>query len=159
MTVPGDDDREDEAETQTDATGASGRRIAELLASELTARDDGPLAGLVLTDVDRDVEPDEFGALAYRVALGEDPEGADEHIADCFVHEDRVRVEFVAALDLFPECAREAGLRVRPKALDPPRALVFVEDAAQVKRVLPVVGSVADALRDQDDEAGEKGDA
>lgn len=158
--VPSNGDAGSDGETGTDATPdgetvadapAYGRRIAELLASELSARDDGPLAGVVLADVDRDVVPDEFGVLAYRVhleaAVGD---GDDRHVADCFVHDDRVRLEFVAGLDRLPEVAEGAGLRVRPRAAEPPRVIVFVEDTAQVKRVLPVVGAAGNDVRDGD---------
>jgi len=43
------------------------------------------------------------------------------------------------------DAAESAGLRVRPKAVRPPRTLVFVEDGAQVKRVLSVFEAVVAA--------------
>jgi hypothetical protein len=152
--------------------GLSGTRIARLLASELLAREDGPLARLDLVDV-RDAEaldPDAFGAFAYGVVAREGPatdatasareDGDDERdtrrIADVHVHDDRARVEFRVGLDAVPAAAAEADLRVRPKAVDPPRALVFVEDGGAVKRVLPVVRA---ALRASDDEARSDGPA
>jgi len=87
-------------------------------------------------------------------------------VAEAYVHPDRVRIEFVggdadseadavdssessAAPDLAEiaaAAADEAGLRVRPKAVRPPRTLVFVEDGAQVKRALPVLSAVVDAI-------------
>lgn len=164
MTPDRDGDGESNEDRSTD--GLSGTRIARLLASELLAREDGPLARLDLVDV-RDAEaldPDAFGAFAYGVVAREGPvtdadtnagEGGDDdrdarRIADVHVHDDRARVEFRVGLDAVPAAAAEADLRVRPKAVDPPRALVFVEDGGAVKRVLPVVRAV---LRASDDEA------
>jgi hypothetical protein len=121
-----------------------GRRIAQLLASELTARADGPLAGVALTDVDRDAEPTPDGTLAYRVTL------AGRVLAEAYLQPDRLRLEFRAGVDRAAENARQAGLRVRPKAVEPPRTLVFVESGAAVKRALDVVRAVAAAGRDGD---------
>lgn len=141
------DDPTDRASDRT----ASGVRLAQLLASELVARTDGPLARLDLVDVrDADsLDPDEFGERAYGVVVGNDGDGdvnGGVRLADVYAHDDRVRVEFRAGLDALPGAARDAGLRVRPKAVDPPRVLVFVEDGGGVKRVLPVVTAVLDAL-------------
>lgn len=124
-----------------------GRRIAQLLASELTARTDGPLAGVALTDVDRDAEPTPDGTLAYRVAL----EG--RVLCEAFLQPERVRLEFRAGVDRAAESAGEVGLRVRPKAVEPPRTLVFVESGAAVKRALDVVRAVAAGDRDREDGA------
>lgn len=50
-----------------------GRRIAELLASELSGIAVGPLAGVSVVDADRDVDPTAAGAFAYGLAFeGED---------------------------------------------------------------------------------------
>jgi hypothetical protein len=115
------------------AEGPSGRRIAELLASELVAREDGLLARLALEDVGdaEALDVDESGAFAYAVRADD-----DDHLADVYVHDDRVRVEFRRAQSAVADAAREQGLRVRPKAVEPPRTLVFVEDAGEVKSVL-----------------------
>jgi hypothetical protein len=135
-----------------------GTRIAQLVASELTG-DRGRLAQVVVVDADPDVEPTEDGAVAYRVAhvsaseavaIGEqgqttvdDSVDADRTmLATVFVHPERARVEFTAAPDVAAEAASDAGLGVRPKAVDPPRTLVFVEDGAEAKRVIPVFESV-----------------
>ena len=143
-------DGDGESENGTPDPTASGVRLAQLLASELTARSDGPLARLELVDV-RDAEsldPDEFGERAYGVVVSRRPDAGDERLplADVYVHDDRARVEFRAGLDALPEAAREADLRVRPKAIDPPRVLVFVEDGGDVKRVLPLVTDALGAL-------------
>lgn len=135
-----------------------GKRIAQLLASELTGdRDD--LAAVAVTDPNPDVEPTADGAFAYAVTLVDDPdeltvgprgrvdaEGVTgRKLAEAFVQADRARVEFVLEPDAAAEAAREADLRVRPKAVRPPRTLVFVEDGAQVKWILPVFEAVVDA--------------
>ncbi|WP_313691130.1 hypothetical protein [Halorarum halobium] len=124
-----------------------GVRIAQLLASELTGGG-GHLADVTVADADPDVAPAPDGALAYRVRPGTD----DEPLADAFVHPDRARVEFRVAPDVAAEEATEAGLRVRPKAVRPPRTVVFLEDGAEVKRVLPAFGAVVRAV------AGDAGD-
>ena len=145
-TTDGTDDRRSDEPDRT----ASGVRLAQLLASELVARTDGPLARLDLVDV-RDAEslaPGEFGERAYGVVVGGTDESEDGgvRLADVYAHDDRVRVEFRAGLDALPEAARDADLRVRPKAVDPPRVLVFVEDGGEVKRALSVVRAALDAL-------------
>jgi hypothetical protein len=118
-----------------------GRRIGELLASEVTARSDGPLSNLVLVDVRSDAEGSADGTFAYGISLGE-----QIRLADVYIHDDRARLEFRAGLDPIPEAAEEAGLRVRPKTVEPPRALVFVEDGAAVKRVLDVIRVAVEAI-------------
>ncbi|MFB6090586.1 MAG: hypothetical protein ABEJ97_05955 [Halobellus sp.] len=126
-----------------------GRRIAQFLASEVTGHDD--LAALAVTDADPDVEPTSEGAFAYAIESareeGDAPtDGDTDRVASVFVQPDRVRVEFERAVDVVADAAAEAGLRVRPKAVRPPRTLVFVEDGAQVKWLLPVLGAVVDEL-------------
>ncbi|AUV83036.1 hypothetical protein C2R22_16435 [Salinigranum rubrum] len=130
-----------------------GKRIAELLASELDGLGDS-LAGVAITDADREVTPTPEGAHAYRVTLrgehgGTDTRTEDRDLAVVFVHPDRARVEFVRAPDVAADHAGEEGLRVRPKASHPPRTLVFVEDGAEVKRAVAVFEAVVDTLGDE----------
>ncbi len=47
---------------------SDGKRIAELLSSELTGLDVGPLSAVSVTDADPAVEPTADGALAYRIS-------------------------------------------------------------------------------------------
>ncbi|EMA47146.1 hypothetical protein [Halobiforma nitratireducens] len=137
-----------------------GTRIAQLLSSELDGREDGPFASVAVTNADTDVEPTAEGARAYDVALvlaadgtdadsGEAGDGDGEkrrtRIARAFVHEDRAHLEFEVEQDLAAERAGAVELRVRPKATQPPRTLVFVESGAEVKRVTDVVRAVVDA--------------
>ena len=129
-----------------------GVRIAQLLASELTGGG-GHLADVTVTDADPDVEPTTDGAPAYRVRLdGEDA------IAAVFVHPDRARVEFTAAPDAAARAGDAADLRVRPKAVRPPRTVAFVEDGAEVKRVLPAFVAVVRARSEQGGDDGDDGD-
>lgn len=115
-----------------------GVRIAQLLASEVTG-DQGRLKTLSVADADTDVEPTLDGALAYRITRGEEP------IVDAYVQPDRLRLEFRTALDAVAEAASDAGLRVRPAGGESPRTLVFLEDGAAVKRVLPALRAVVEA--------------
>ncbi|MFC7323476.1 hypothetical protein ACFQMF_02650 [Halorubrum rutilum] len=138
-----------------------GVRIGQLLASEISGNE-GRLRDLALADADPDAEPTLDGALAYRIVRG--GEGTDAGVdapdaplvAEVYVQPDRARIEFVGddggdtEADLpkaAADAADEAGLRVRPKAVRPPRTLVFVEDGAEVKRALPAFEAVVDAVR------------
>lgn len=140
-----------------------GVRIGQLLASELSGNE-GRLRDLALARADPDAEPTPDGALAYEVIRGgEESEVEDKEredlVAEVYVQPDRLRLEFVASsgegdADDTPDlpavaadAAEDAGLRVRPKAVRPPRTLVFVEDGVQVKRALPVFEAVVDAVR------------
>lgn len=118
-----------------------GTRIAQLLASELDGRADGAFGALALAAADPNVDPTADGAFAYAVDAERD---AGERLAEVYVHPDRVRVEFLQAADLAAERAGEAGLRVRPKATDPPRTLAFVESGAAVKRAADVFEALTD---------------
>ena len=117
-----------------------GRRIAELLSSELDGREDGTLESTRVTNADRNVEPTADGSRAY------DVEFSDERIARVFVHDDRARLEFEAGQDIAAETADDLELRVRPKATEPPRTLVFVESGAAVKRATDMVQAVSRSL-------------
>ena len=136
---------------------ADGVRIAQLLASEVTGNESA-LRGLTVADADPDVEPTADGALAYRIvrerddpADGKGLAGDDsvELVAEVYVQPDRARIEAIAAPDATATAAREVGLRVRPKAVRPPRTLVFIEDGAGVKRALPVLEAIGNASEER----------
>jgi hypothetical protein len=116
-----------------------GRRIGQLLASELDGRTDGELSRLAVVDADPDAEPSADGAFAY----GIDADG--ERLADAYLHPDRIHLEFDAdpTLETVVDAAEREGLRVRPKAVVPPRTLVFVESGAEVKRALSALEAAA----------------
>ena len=118
-----------------------GKRVAQLLASEITGRETGLLADLAVVDADPDVEPTDDGTFAYGVALG------DDRVADVFVQPDRAYLELRAGLDAGTTKAAEEGLRTRPKAVEPPRALVFVESGAEAKGAVEVLVAAAKGVR------------
>ncbi|WP_144903060.1 hypothetical protein [Halobellus captivus] len=151
-----------------------GRRIAQFLASEVTGHGDD-LAPLVVTDADPDVEVAPEGAFAYAIerraggsSIEETSDAAFEktsdsssetaRVASVYVQPDRVRIEFERDVDVVADVAGEAGLRVRPKAVEPPRTLVFVEDGAQVKWLLPALEAVASGSENREAVAGDSED-
>ncbi|MFC7165442.1 hypothetical protein [Halospeciosus flavus] len=116
-----------------------GVRIAQLLSSELTGREAGAFDRVEVTNVvdTADLEPTEFGERAYDVSFD------GEQVGSVFVHPDRAHLELrdTVALDAARERASEEDLRVRPKAVEPPRLLVFVENGVEVKRVIDVLAA------------------
>lgn len=110
-----------------------GVRIAQLLSSEFDGREDPPLDSVAVVNADPDVEPSEEGTLAYELEQNGDP------VAKVFVHPDRVRIELTDKIEAVERKAAESGIRVRPKAVRPPRVLVFVESGAEVKRAVDAV--------------------
>jgi hypothetical protein len=130
---------------------ADGRRIAELLASEVEG-DRDRVPGLGVVDADPEVDPTPDGTFAYAIARespGDVGAGggarSGERIAEAYLHPDRVRLEVRVGVEAAATAAGDRGLRVRPKAVEPPRTLVFVEDGAAVKRVVPVLRAAVDA--------------
>lgn len=107
-----------------------GRRIAELLASEVRGRSDGPLGALSVVDV-RDVEPTSDGARAYRIAAG------DDRIASVHVHPEGVALAVAGGWEI-GATARAAGLAVRP-ADERGDTVVCVPSGAAVKRARDVL--------------------
>ncbi|MDF9744337.1 hypothetical protein [Natrinema salsiterrestre] len=122
-----------------------GRRIAELLSSEIDGREDGELTHFAVTNADRDVEPTADGARAYDVTRH------DERIARVFIHEERAHLEFETGQDAAAEAASDTDLRMRPKATAPPKTLVFVESGAEVKQATDVVQQVSRRLEKADE--------
>jgi hypothetical protein len=113
-----------------------GVRIAQILSSEVDGREDPPLDSLGVVNANRNVEPTADGALAYEIERNGEVDGGVKVVAGVFVQSDRVRVELSEGIEDAEKVAREAGLRVRPKAVEPPRVLVFVESGAEVKRAV-----------------------
>ena len=119
-----------------------GERIARLLSSEVHGHERGVLGRLSVVDAADDVDPTDPGTFAYAVADGE------RRLAEVYAHPDRAHVEFLTAARVAAEASQRAGLRVRPKAVDPPRTLAFVESGAEVKPALRVVRAVGEALEE-----------
>ena len=143
---------------------SDGKRIAQLLASELTG-DQAALAHIVVADADPDVEPTEDGAFAYRVvhvadsdALTTDDRGrptlaadsagdvdaATTEIATVSVRPDRTRVTFTLAPERAAVAAADTVLRTR--STDTADTTILVTDGVEAKRVLPVFEAVVDEL-------------
>jgi len=119
-----------------------GRRIAQLLASELAGRA-GALAGVSVVDADPEVEPTADGARAYDV-VRDDADRGDDGVATVYVQPERARMEVTRAPERALAAASERELRARPRASRPPAALVFVESGAQSKRAADVVGEAVE---------------
>jgi len=123
-----------------DESITGGRRIGQLLASEITGLERGPLAAMTVVDADPDAEPTADGTFAYGV------EYAETRLADVHIQPERASLEFRTGVDTAREAAESADLRVRPKATTPPRTLVFVETGATVKRAVDVLEAVGESI-------------
>lgn len=115
-----------------------GKRIAELLSSEVTGHENDPYGDVRVGNADPDVEPSTEGERAYDVLLD------GERLADVYVMPDRARLELRAGLEPGEHEAEQQGLRTRPVGGSPPKVVVFVESGAEVKRALDVLGAVAE---------------
>jgi hypothetical protein len=125
-----------------------GKQIGQLLSSEIHGHERGTLGKLSVTEADADVEPTVEGAFAYGIDVG--GRGGDR-IASAYVHPDRLRVEFEVGVEAARKAAEADGLRVRPKATEPPLTIVFVENGAEVKAASGVLGAVVEEFLDQTD--------
>lgn len=112
-----------------------GVRIAQLVSSEITGHEDAPFDSLAVENADLDVEPTVNGAHAFDVTHDGDV------VAAVFVHPERAHLELRVGLADARSAAEDRRLRVRPKAVEPPRLLVFVENGAEAKRVLGVLAA------------------
>lgn len=118
-----------------------GKRIGQLLSSEINGHERGILGRLAVVEADRDVEPVVEGTFAYGIGTGTED---DERIASAHVHPDRLRLEFAVAVETALSAADRAGLDARLKATESPQAIIFVENGAEIKAVLNVVRAVAE---------------
>jgi hypothetical protein len=109
------------------------RRVAQLLASELSGRETGRLARVSVVDADEDAEPSPDGTVAYGVAV--DGERAGEVVlypeAAALVVRDGV-----LDLDRVVAAARDGELAVDREGED---ATVRVETGASTKRAVDAV--------------------
>ena len=117
-----------------------GKRIAQLLSSEVTGRETGVLAELAVVEAEPDADPSDDGTFAYAVAVGED------RVADVFMQPERAYLELQAGVDAATAAAESEDLRVRPKAVEPPRTLVFVESGAEVMGAVTVLVAAAERI-------------
>jgi len=141
-----------------------GRRIAQLLASELRGRTDGPLERVSVVDV-RDAEGTPEGSFAYGIAVDagegvgetESPEDAGDdrrRLADAYVHETRAHLEIRGRPEAAARAGERAGLRVRPVLGDPPRTLLFAESGVEAKRAADAVAELVAGADDPEVEPG-----
>ncbi|WP_226010429.1 hypothetical protein [Halomicrobium salinisoli] len=114
-----------------------GKRIGQLLASELTGLERGPLDEVEVVDADPDAEPSPDGTFAFGV------DRAGERVATAYVHDDHARLTVEAGVDDGADAAVSEGM-VRRDDLDVSAAAgdatIRVYSGAAAKRA-------ADALR------------
>jgi len=115
---------------------SDGKRIAQLLASELTGLETGPLGAVTVADADGDAMPSDGGTFAYRIAAGG---------------------EAVATVTLYPEYA-ELAFAVEPAAVeafepagDPPT--VAVTSGTAVKDAVDLVRGTVERSPDAEERA------
>ncbi|PSQ44824.1 hypothetical protein BRD17_02920 [Halobacteriales archaeon SW_7_68_16] len=111
-----------------------GRRIAQLLASEIEGRADGGLDRLAVVDADRNADPSAGGTLAYRV------ERDGTTLAAVYVHPDGARITVETDPAIAAAVGRETGLEARP---DDGRTHLLVESGAASKRGADALSALA----------------
>ena len=108
-------------------TVTDGKRIAQLLASELTGLEVRPLNRVAVVDADSDAMPSDSGTLAYRITADESA------LAAVQMYPENIHVEFEKA----PETTEiPAALQT-----DDPQVLT-VTSGAEVKRAVDVLRAV-----------------
>jgi len=105
-----------------------GKRIAQLLASELTGLDAGPLADVAVVDADSDAKPSESGTFAYRIIVG------DAELAELWLFPSAVELTFSVAL---VRGADERGLLTADRT-------VRIESGAAVKSAVDLLRATAE---------------
>lgn len=116
-----------------------GKRIAQLLASELSGLENEILGRLSVVDAERDAEPSPGGTFAYGIAFD------DDRIADVFIHETTARLEVTVDDELpdkpVPANGNTDGLDVETAA---DGLSVHVEYGAAVKRTVDLLVTLVD---------------
>jgi len=109
-------------------TVTDGKRIAQLLASELTGLETGALERIAVTDADADAMPAESGTLAYRITFDEG------ELATAELHPEYLKLTF--STEPAPsEAARELGTDESD--------VVTVTSGAEVKRAVDLLRMTA----------------
>lgn len=108
-------------------TVTDGKRIAQLLASELTGLDEGALAALSVTEANPDAVPTDAGATAYTIV-----DGDDEALAVVTMYPEYATVSFQRAV-AWPEGQQ------RPDLLDESDSTLVVSSGAAVKRAVDAI--------------------
>ena len=112
-----------------------GKRIAQLLASELTGLSTPPLDRVRVTDADPDADPSAEGTFAYGVDLD------GERLGEVFVHESAARVDLQVGTGAMPESVATDGLAAT-ESDDGLR--IRVERGAAVKRAADLLVALVD---------------
>ncbi|GAB3034525.1 hypothetical protein [Natronobiforma cellulositropha] len=122
-----------------DARTTDGKRIAQLLASELEGRADSGLCHLAVTNADREVEAGAEWKRAYDVSLVD----SSQRLARVSIREAEARLTFDADASLVAECGSDMDCAVSDADGS---ARLLVESGAAVKRAARLLGSVARSL-------------
>jgi hypothetical protein len=112
-----------------------GKRIAELLSSELSARGSGPLAEISVVDADRDATPSKDGTPAYGIARN------SAQIGVVSLFPEYARVTLTVSAETVVESAPENGVPARREGSD---AVLRVESGAAVKRAVDLIATAVD---------------
>jgi len=108
-----------------------GKRIAELLASELSGRESGPLAELSVVDADRDATPSEDGTPAYSIA------SARRQIGVVSLFPEYARVTLTVGARAVAESSASKGI---PARREDDAVVLRVESGAAVKQAIDLIG-------------------
>lgn len=115
------------------------RRVAQLLASELSGRETGRLARVSVVDADEDAEPSPDGTVAYGVAVDGERVGDDVRAGEVVLYPEAAALvvrDGVLDLDRVVAAARDGELAVDREGED---ATVRVETGASTKRAVDAV--------------------
>jgi len=119
-----------------------GKRIAQLLASELSGRERGPLAAVSVVDADPDAEPSEGGTVGYGVAVDGDRVGSvwlSPEAAECDLALD-------GAAGALRDAVRGPDLTVvQPDPATEDKVVLRIESGAAVKRAIDAVAAGIEA--------------
>jgi len=115
-----------------------GKRIAELLSSELSARETGPLASISVIDADRDAAPSKDGTPAYGIAID------GTHVGTVALFPEYARVTLSVGVDAVVETAGDVGV---PARREDGTAVLQVESGAAVKPATDVIAAAVESRR------------
>lgn len=115
-----------------------GKRIAQLLASEVTGLSSPPLDRYEVVDADPDAEPTAGGTFAYALAVDE------RRVAEVFVRERSARIDLSVDAGVPPEAETLTGDGLGVATTDDGRLRVDVEYGAAVKRAVDLLVAALD---------------
>jgi hypothetical protein len=109
-----------------------GKRIAQLLSSELSGRETGPLGSVTVVDADPRAKPNESGTEAYGIAV----EGT--RVGTVWLYPEYATVRLGAGADTAVGAATDAGIPAQREGYD---AVLRVESGVAVKRAVDAVAA------------------